>query len=305
MVAACDPRPEALRQLSTVAPGIRTYGALDAMLEGTAIETVAVCTPPAQHVEPALTALEAGCHVFVEKPLCLEPDAARPLAEAEPSERRVLMVGHNLRFHPLIERLRRVLSTGAIGGLEHVQHRWIGPSHTAGSDWGPGADLLFDRGAHCVDLVSHVAGPPTGAPAARGGGARPLTLAWNAGAVECSVLMIDSQTHCNELHLIGESGTIAVDLYRFDGLRVRGAERLERDVAERLRAAMRFPAELRDGFRWMRAGGVFRASYHRQWRAFGGLVSGASVPAAAGAAEGLLTVSTLHEAAALLAGEER
>src|SRR5436853_7340172 len=74
----------------------RRYTDFRELLNDPTIEAVAVCTPPRFHVEPALATLEAGKHLFIEKPLALELDEIdRLLARARQSPKTVVMVGFN------------------------------------------------------------------------------------------------------------------------------------------------------------------------------------------------------------------
>jgi len=76
---------------------------------------VFVCTPPHLHLSLATQALAAGCHVFVEKPLSNLLDGVDDLlAEAE-RRSRMVCVGYNLRFHPGLSRLKKMLDRGSIG----------------------------------------------------------------------------------------------------------------------------------------------------------------------------------------------
>jgi UDP-2-acetamido-3-amino-2,3-dideoxy-glucuronate N-acetyltransferase len=81
------------------------------------ISKVAIATPPSSHFELAQAALAAGKHVFVEKPLCLQHEQAKTLIALAERQRRLLMVGHLLQYHPCIIRLCELVSGGALGRL--------------------------------------------------------------------------------------------------------------------------------------------------------------------------------------------
>ena len=85
-----------------------------------AIDAVAIAAPAEQHARMVTEALEAGKHVFVEKPLALRhAEGARLVGEAE---RRglVLMVGHLLQYHPAFIYMRDLVREGALGRLRYV-----------------------------------------------------------------------------------------------------------------------------------------------------------------------------------------
>jgi len=118
LAAICDPDQATASQLSA------RYGApvaaLDPMLRDPAIAGVAIAAPAAQHAALATAALEAGKHVFVEKPLALTvPEAERLCALAEQRDR-LLMVGHLLQYHPAFIALRELVRDGALGRLQYL-----------------------------------------------------------------------------------------------------------------------------------------------------------------------------------------
>lgn len=84
------------------------------------VDAVVLATPPVSHAAMAQEALNAGKHVFVEKPLALRvDDALKTLAIARATER-TLMVGHLLQYHPVFLRLREMVNAGELGRLQYV-----------------------------------------------------------------------------------------------------------------------------------------------------------------------------------------
>jgi predicted dehydrogenase len=81
-----------------------------------------VATPDALHVEPALTALERGYHVLLEKPMALSEASCLRLVEASERARGVLQVCHVLRYAHLFERLHAIARSGELGRLITIQH---------------------------------------------------------------------------------------------------------------------------------------------------------------------------------------
>ena len=75
----CDPRPEPLQRLGSRFPAVRQTRDFDEMLDDETLDAVAVVTPVATHFDLAMRTLEAGKHVYVEKPLASSSDEARIL----------------------------------------------------------------------------------------------------------------------------------------------------------------------------------------------------------------------------------
>jgi predicted dehydrogenase len=94
--------------------GLRAYEDLDrALARGP--RAVLVCNPTSCHMEVALRAARAGCHVFVEKPLADRYDCVEGLIRLVDEKRLVAMVGYQMRFHPALQRARQLLERKAIG----------------------------------------------------------------------------------------------------------------------------------------------------------------------------------------------
>lgn len=74
-----------------------------------------ICAPPSFHVTTALTALELGAHLFIEKPISDTLDGVDRLLERAESLKRSIMVGFNLRFHPCLQHIKAQLEEGVIG----------------------------------------------------------------------------------------------------------------------------------------------------------------------------------------------
>jgi len=91
------------------------------------VVAVAVAVPAADHFSVVEQALEAGKHVFVEKPLALSLPEARVLAQKARARGVTLMVGHLLQYHPAFVRLRELVKEGAIGPVRHVTSNRLNP----------------------------------------------------------------------------------------------------------------------------------------------------------------------------------
>ncbi len=116
----CDNSAETLEARASEYPQARPYTRLDEVLTDSTIDAVAIASPAASHGALARQALEAGKHVFVEKPLCLDIDEARELDALAKSRGLVLMVGHLLRYHPAFIALQESVANGSIGVLRYI-----------------------------------------------------------------------------------------------------------------------------------------------------------------------------------------
>jgi predicted dehydrogenase len=147
--------------------GVETYKDYRKMLDEAHLDCVMVATPTSTHFEVASYALERGCHVFVEKPLCLEPEQSLALAELAKSRKLANQVGYHNRFIGTFRETRRLVRAGAIGDVYHVGGSAFGQvviRPKSGSTWRSsrqeGGGCLHDYASHVVDLMNFVAGPP-------------------------------------------------------------------------------------------------------------------------------------------------
>lgn len=122
--AFCDINAASRAAQGALYPGVPVFGSPRQLLELRQLDAVAIATPAETHGELVAAALSAGKHVFVEKPLCLDIEEGRILAERARHGERTLMVGHLLLYHPAFQALRMTVEAGRIGSLRYIySHR--------------------------------------------------------------------------------------------------------------------------------------------------------------------------------------
>jgi predicted dehydrogenase len=115
-VTVVDSNLERLAAAAAHFPTARTAMDLDEVLDD--VDAVVVATPPSTHSAVALTALNAGLHVLVEKPLATTVEDAEALVEAASGNR--LMVGHTFEYNPAVRRLRQIIHSGMLGRILYI-----------------------------------------------------------------------------------------------------------------------------------------------------------------------------------------
>ena len=117
---ACDPLPEQVAAATKEARFDRVAASFE---EGLALkpDVVFLCTPPAMHVPQAMRAIEAGCHVFSEKPLSVDLKGVGDLEELVARSGRKCMVGLCFRYHQGLLRARSILGEGRIGRVVSIR----------------------------------------------------------------------------------------------------------------------------------------------------------------------------------------
>ncbi len=106
--------------LVDLTPGVQGLGSLEEGLSKRP-DAVFVLTPPRLHIPQAVTAIEAGCHVFLEKPLSDSLEGVDQLAAVAKRSGRKVMVGLCFRYHPALMEARRLLHSGAVGRLVSIR----------------------------------------------------------------------------------------------------------------------------------------------------------------------------------------
>ena len=132
------------------------------MLEDEEVNAVFILTAHSSHASLVIEALDAGKHVFVEKPLCLSEAELQQIESSvinHPSS--MVMVGFNRRFSPHTERVKTLLAgrAGPLCMTMTVNAGEIPPTHWT-QDPQRGGGRIIGEGCHFIDLLSHLADSP-------------------------------------------------------------------------------------------------------------------------------------------------
>ena len=132
------------------------------LLREVAPDALAVFTPHREHYRPVMDALQAGCHVFVEKPLSTNVQEAADIVGLAKGRDRKVGVGHQYRLLPSLVEARRRLAAGAIGTMRLVTaslaRPWLASQGEAEGSWRfdpkvAGGGILTDAGDHLLDAL--------------------------------------------------------------------------------------------------------------------------------------------------------
>ncbi|ROQ00938.1 putative dehydrogenase [Rathayibacter sp. PhB93] len=141
----------------------RAYGDLDRMLEDDELDIVYIGTPHATHLPIALAALRAGKHVLIEKPIGLDAEEARMIADAARRADRFAMEGMWMKFAPAYRQLLSEVRAGAIGEVRSIRASFGLPFDVAESTrWSTerASSTLLDQGIYPVTLALDLLGAP-------------------------------------------------------------------------------------------------------------------------------------------------
>jgi phthalate 4,5-cis-dihydrodiol dehydrogenase len=161
-IAGADLRQEAREQYRGEF-GIQTFDSVAAMCELKDIDAVYVATPNPFHAEHAITALNYGKHVMVEKPMALTlEDCDRMIAAAEKS-RVKLMVAHTRSLNPPIRKMREIITSGQLGPVTQVHtlrySPWLlRPREPGEINTDLGGGVCYRQAPHQVDIARLLGG---------------------------------------------------------------------------------------------------------------------------------------------------
>jgi len=120
LVWLCDIDEEQHAGLSQRHPGARLTARVEDVLSDDSIEGVVIATPVPTHYDLARRALEAGKHVFVEKPPAMRGAELEELCDLSEARGLVLLPGHLLLYHPGVQKLKEIVDSGELGDVLYV-----------------------------------------------------------------------------------------------------------------------------------------------------------------------------------------
>lgn len=210
VVAGADINEDHLKQFrDEVNPDAFTTTDYRALLERNDIDAVAITSPDHFHEEHAVAALQAGKHVFCEKPLAITTEGCDRIMREWKKSGKQLMVGFNMRYSIKYQTMKEIIDSGAIGDIKAV---WV--RHFVGRggdfyyhDWHANSanttSLLLQKGSHDIDIIHWLTGQYTKKVSAFGsldyfGGDKPNDLTCPACAEKdtCPEAQFNSRIQC-------------------------------------------------------------------------------------------------------------
>jgi predicted dehydrogenase len=166
LVAIVDRDPEKAQRVAQRFGIPRAEERLDALLADDDLDIVDLCTPNYLHHPMAVAALEAGKHVFCERPLARNATEAAAMAKAAKKADRLCMCAVQHRFRPDSQLLKRFVDKGDLGSIFHTKTGWLRQRTSWDSDeWRrtkreSGGGVVLDLGFQMIDLALWVLDRP-------------------------------------------------------------------------------------------------------------------------------------------------
>lgn len=115
VVGVCDLEPLMAQQVCDRFQIKDAFGDVTQLLSRSCPDVVHITTPPHSHLPLAIQCLEAGCHIYIEKPFALNTTEARKILTVAENRSRKVTVGHDLQFSPGARRMRQLVQEGYLG----------------------------------------------------------------------------------------------------------------------------------------------------------------------------------------------
>lgn len=165
-IAICDTSKRALKTARS--NEVKAFTNYQELLKDPDVDAVVIALPTHLHSECAISAAEAGKHIFIEKPLARNVEEGRTIISASRRNAVKLMVGYPLRFKDIFRDLRTRVDSGLLGSVEvaHAVNIASGPFSSRGENYVPtpvpdwwfnkeltGGGALIDLGSHMINLL--------------------------------------------------------------------------------------------------------------------------------------------------------
>lgn len=151
LAAIADASPQALGRAQKRYPGVKTYARWNELLADPGVDAVMIATPVSTHFEIALAALQAGKHVFVEKPMTSTAREARILIAEAARRNLTLMVDHTFVYTPAVEKIREYMDAGSLGDLYYYDSTRVNLGLFQ-SD----VNVMWDLAVHDFSILEHL-----------------------------------------------------------------------------------------------------------------------------------------------------
>jgi UDP-2-acetamido-3-amino-2,3-dideoxy-glucuronate N-acetyltransferase len=120
LAIACDTNSSIIADRKKEFPDVEFTTSPEEVFESTKIAAVAIAAPASSHFDLVRKGLLAGKDVFVEKPLALNVAQGEELVALAEKTKQIIMVGHVLRYHPAVRKLKSLVAEGQLGKIQYI-----------------------------------------------------------------------------------------------------------------------------------------------------------------------------------------
>lgn len=151
LVGVSDTSPEIGQRIANLY-NVPWYEDYRTLLEEQKPDAVSIAVPTFAHFQVMKDAIEAGCHILVEKPISATIEEGRAMVKMAAEAGKVLRVGHVERFNPAISALKEKLTENSMGRIFQIHTRRLGPFPAHVKDVG----VIMDLAVHDLDIMRYL-----------------------------------------------------------------------------------------------------------------------------------------------------
>lgn len=153
LTTICDLNAEALGKIRKQYPDVKATSQYEEILSDPDVDAVVISTPSHTHYRLAKAALLAEKHVYVEKPIATCSLETQELYTLSEHVDRVLMVGHLLMYHPVVNRLKQLIEEGYLGEVRYIESDRLNINPYRGD-----RSVFWDLAPHDLSMIMYLLG---------------------------------------------------------------------------------------------------------------------------------------------------
>lgn len=153
LVSMADLDSQRLQRVGSLYPFVQRSTDPFAVIGDPSLDAVVVATPVASHYPLGKAVLEAGKHLFIEKPMASSSEECKRLLEAADSRGLVIMVGHTFLFSPAVRKIRSLIDAGDLGDIYYVSITRVNLGI-----FQKDVNVVWDLAPHDVAMLNHLFG---------------------------------------------------------------------------------------------------------------------------------------------------
>lgn len=147
----CDKKSGRLRYINKRWPNISLTEHYDEVIKDPSVDAVIIVTPVSTHYTLGISALKAGKHVFIEKPLAMTSEQAKKIVKLAEQKKLVLATGHIFVYHPAVSAMKDIINQGKIGHLCYAESGRINLGPPASE-----VNVIWDLAVHDVSILLYL-----------------------------------------------------------------------------------------------------------------------------------------------------
>jgi predicted dehydrogenase len=151
----CDKDEKRLAHMKQLYPQVETTTEFGKIVGDRSVDAVVVATPVHLHYELAKKSLEAGKHVFVEKPMTQTSEQGNELVQLAAKKKLTLMVGHTFIYSAPVRRIKEIVKSGDVGEIQYISSRRLNLGL-----FQKDINVAWDLAPHDISIILYFLGKP-------------------------------------------------------------------------------------------------------------------------------------------------